>query len=328
VPIHKLKLIVTADHSGNRLDDILAGWLPNALGRALSRAKGRKLIMAGAVYVDRKRVRLASTELSEGATIEAYVDESRLFEDLTARDKEFDVSQDHILFEDSDLIVIDKPAGLPSQPTLDKARDNLLAALRRFLLKRDGEEPYIGVHHRLDRDTSGVVLFTKSRRVNAALTDMFSQHRVVKIYQALTYPGATPALRGRLQKEWTVKNYLANVLERSKRAKYGSVSSGGQPAETSFRVVQQHPHGVWVEAIPKTGRTHQIRVHLSEYGLPIIGDDLYGPRSGQQRGQPAYRLMLHASQLVFRHPITGVEISIKSPLPLDFRQCLRQIQLP
>jgi len=313
VSIKKLRFVAAAAHTQTRLDAALAEWLPAALGRPVSKAKVRKLIMAGAVLVNERRTRLASMALKAGVTVEAHVDPVKLFEDLTSRDKTFELTPDRILFEDDDLIVVDKPPGLPSQPTLDETRDHLLAAVTRFVEKRGGHKPYIGVHHRLDRDTSGVVLFTKSRRVNEAVADAFSQRKVVKIYQALTVEGSS-------KREWSVRNYIGKVSSKAKRAKYGAVQSDGELAETSFRLIEKHPHGNWIEAVPKTGRTHQIRVHLAECGLPILGDDLYGT---EETG----RLMLHAGELRFPHPVSGLEISVKSPLPGDFKQRLHRIRM-
>jgi RluA family pseudouridine synthase len=307
-------LDATAKHAGKPLNIALADWLPEALGRPVSKAKIRKLIMAGAVYLNGARVRNPSIKLVPGATITAHVDPAKLFDDSTSRDKKFELTPDRILLEDADLIVVDKPAGLPTHSTADETRDNLFAAVTRFLARRDGGQPYLGLHQRLDRDTSGVVLFTRTQRVNPAIGEMFSRHEAVKVYQALTTNS-----RKKLPKEWTIKNYLGKVASGSKRAKYGAVDSEGQLAETSLRVIDQHPHGVWIEAIPKTGRTHQIRVHLAEYGLPILGDDLYGSETS------APRLMLHASELRFPHPVTKVETSVKSPLPGDFKVCLAGI---
>lgn len=314
--IRKHKLVVTAAHTGKRLDLALADWLPEVLGQEVSKAKGRKLIMAGAVYLNGIRVRNAATPLNPGTTVEARIDAAKLFEDRTSRDRKFEVTPERILYEDADLIIIDKPPGLPAQPTLDEGRDNLFAAVSRFLEKQDGGSSYIGVHHRLDRDTSGIVLFTKSRRVNAAVAEAFSKHQVVKVYQAVTATN----LRNKLQTEWIVRNTIGKVSSKAKRTKYGAVRSGGELAETSFRIIERHPRGIWIEATPKTGRTHQIRVHLSEQGLPILGDDLYGDE------KLAPRLMLHACRLTFPHPITGMEVSVTSPLPVDFTQCLRGIR--
>ena len=320
MPITKLKLITTGKHAGARLDELIADWLTNTLKREVSKAKARKLVMAGAVRLDGQRVRSASDGLVPGTSIEAWIDKSKLFRDATSRDKAFDVTDDRILFEDEDLIAIDKPSGLPSQPTVDQARDNLYAALSRFVGRRDGvEEPYIGVHQRLDRDTSGVVLFTKSRRVNAAVSDIFSQRLGTKIYQAITAPPerTTPG------DAWTIKNRLGKVSSKAKRTNYGAVRADGDFAETSFRVLERHSRGLWIEASPKTGRTHQIRVHLAEHGLPILGDDLYGMHNG---GAP--RLMLHACELRFPHPITRDEVVVRSSMPADFEQCLRSLRRP
>jgi RluA family pseudouridine synthase len=315
VAITKLKLIATGEHSAKRLNEALADWLTEELERPVSKAKARKLIIAGAVFLDRRRVTVPSQGLSSGVAIEAHVDVTKLFDDSTSHDRQFEVTPDRILFEDEDLIFIDKPPGLPAQPTLDEARDSLFGAVGRFFVSRDGiARPYVGVHQRLDRDTSGVVLFTKSRRVNAAVARSFEKHSVKKIYQAIT------SSRPDLEREWTVRNYLGKTSSRSKRSRYGSVRSGGDLAETSFRVIEEHARGVWIEAIPKTGRTHQIRVHLSESGSPILGDDLYGEGKAS-----APRLMLHAVQLVLPHPITGREMLVKSALPADFKRCLKSI---
>jgi len=314
VPVRKLRFLATADQAAKRLDDALAGWLPEILARPVSRAKVRKLIMAGAVYWNGRPLRIASKTLQPGAAIEVYVDLAKLFADSTSRDKPFELTPDRILFEDEALIIIDKPPGIPLHPTADAARDNLLAAVQRFLSKRDGSaKPYLGIHQRLDRDTSGVILFTKSERVNAAVGRLFSEHQAVKIYQAITAP------RIGSPKAWTVRNYIGKIASKSKRARYGSVKVG-EAAETFFRVIKEYSSGLWVEAIPKTGRTHQIRVHLAEYGLPILGDDLYGADSG-----PAPRLMLHAAELIFQHPVTGFKVSIKSPVPRDFEECLKRM---
>ena len=310
--LRKLALKTTKEHQGKRLDQVLAEWLPQALAQPMSKGKVRKLIVAGAVYLNGKRVRIASKELQPNAKVEAYVDLSKLNTDGPAQDLVFEMSEKHILFEDDYLIAVNKPPGLPTQPTLDEARDNLYASLKKFMTRKD-PKAYVGLHHRLDRDTSGVVLFTKRTDINAGVAELFSSHLAVKTYNAISIrSGAMPP------KEWTVKNYLAK--SREKKSVVKSVHSGGDFAQTDFRLLEECPGGLWIEAKPKTGRTHQIRVHLSEAGLPIRGDATYGRR------EPATRLMLHAVNLTFPHPVTKVLTSIQSPLPEDFQECLSQIR--
>jgi RluA family pseudouridine synthase len=306
----KLSLKTTAEHAGKRLDQALAEWLPTALGRPVSKGLVRKLIMAGAVYLNGKRVRIASKELIPNARIEAYVDLAKLAQGGPSKDVAFKMTDAQILYEDDWLIAVNKPPGLPTQPTLDEARDNLYAAVKKFMAARG--EDYIGLHHRLDRDTSGVVLFTKRKEANAGVSGLFTEHRARKTYQALTKKKAAPD-------HWTVKNYLAR--EPGKKSRFRSVRSGGDFAETSFRVLERLDDALWVEAQPKTGRTHQIRVHLSEGDLAILGDETYG---GARSGVP--RLMLHAVILTFPHPITNTETQVQAPLPEDFIQCLNRLR--
>lgn len=337
-------LRVAPEHEGRRLDHVLADWLPVVLGQTISRAKVRKLIVAGAVYLNGQRTRIASKTLRTGARVEAYVDLDRLMDDERSRDAAFELIEDRVLFEDESLLVVNKPPGLPTQPTVDEFRDSLFAAAKRYLQKRYGGAPYVALHHRLDRDTSGVLLLVKDEKVNRAIAGQFTRHEIEKTYQALTVrPERVPPMNLPGWPEWTVRNYLGAVEKNGRHGKrrvFGAVRAGGDVAETHFRLVEDLGGGLWVEARPKTGRTHQIRVHLSELGLPILGDDLYGAGAGAVAGTGAGagagasaaagmgvggrgevpRLMLHASLLRFIHPISGVAMSVEAPLPEDFRQ--------
>ncbi|MBK8858169.1 MAG: RluA family pseudouridine synthase [Opitutaceae bacterium] len=228
------------------------------------------------------------------------------------------------LYEDDWLLVVDKPAGLPTQPTLDARRPSVFSTLKEFLQQRDGATPYLGLHHRLDRDTSGVLLLTKDQKANAGTAALFSEKTIRKTYQALAIAGAA------CPDSWEVKNYLGEIGRVGKAVKYGAVRSGGDPAQTSFRVLERLPGALLIEARPHTGRTHQIRVHLSEGGHPILGDTFYGgpmqlppgPRGGMV---PVPRVMLHAAALEFLHPVTKAEMQIRSPLPADFVACLQAL---
>ena len=224
---------------------------------------------------------------------------------------------DQVLFEDEWLLVVDKPAGMPTQPTLDARRPSVFSMLKEFLQQRDGGTPYLGLHHRLDRDTSGVLLLTKDQKANAGTAALFSGKTMRKTYQALAVAGAG------CPESWEVENYLGEIGRVGKAVKYGAVRSGGNPAQTSFRVLERLPRALLIEARPHTGRTHQIRVHLAEGGHPILGDAFYGgpmqlPPGPSGSMVPAPRVMLHAAALEFMHPVTKAELQIRSPLPADF----------
>lgn len=215
-----------------------------------------------------------------------------------------------ILFEDEWFLVAEKPAGLPSQPTVDKRRPDFFTLLKKQLRSERGEGFYLGLHHRLDRDTSGLMIFTKKKEANEPLAELFKKHRIQKTYVCLTAPKRCP-------NSWEVQNHLAEIRDPVlKKMKMKSVRSGGDKAHTLFRKLQIFKKGLMIEAQPRTGRMHQIRVHLSEYGLGIFGDDLY-PSPTQP---PAPRLMLHAFSLEFNHPFTQQDVRIECAPPEDFKQ--------
>lgn len=218
-----------------------------------------------------------------------------------------------ILYEDDVIIIIDKPAGLPTQATLDKHRPHIYGLLQGQLQAKD-PEAYLALHHRLDKGTSGILLFCKDKRYNQKISDMFKTHKFEKIYWALTEPGKTKT-------SWQIKNHLAEKpAPRSQRMTLQSVQSGGHLAITDFKLLETHKKGLLIEAKPKTGRMHQIRVHLSELRLPILGDELYNPKKTNLK-----RMMLHAHQLSFQHPETGIELTITSPPPEDFQNVLKNL---
>ena len=226
-----------------------------------------------------------------------------------------------VVYEDEWLIVIDKPSGIPTQPTLDPGRANLFDLLKNFLASREKiPEPYVGLHHRLDRDTSGLVLFTKREEANKGVADLFFTHQIQKTYQCLCWRSPiAPKLE--VNELFKIENFLGKVSAKGENSRFGEVNSGGDFASTDFRVIETFRDAYWVEAQPRTGRTHQIRVHTSEMGIPILGDPAYFPKDVLSFVQ-APRLMLHASKLTFQHPITGEAIEVISPLPNEYIQVL------
>lgn len=225
------------------------------------------------------------------------------------------LSLSDVLFEDAWIVAFHKPAGLPAQSTMDPNRDHMVAAAGRLLSARDGQPIAPVLHHRLDVETSGVMVMAKRAEANRGLTEAFRAHRARKTYLALCGPldpGAVP------DASWSVSNFLGRVAGGRGRvpARYGSVRSGGDAAITEFAPLERPGGALLVEARPRTGRTHQIRVHLAEAGLPILGDVTYGGRR-LWRGVEVPRVMLHARALALPHPITGKALEIVAPIAPD-----------
>lgn len=296
VPRDATILRTTAEHAGRRLDAVLGEWLEARLGRRLSKSVVRRVIIAGTVREAGKPQRGPSLVLRAGQTFEVSVDPARLAVSSARPDRGFEVTAAAILFEDASLIAVDKPSGLPTVPTADPARPSLVRAVEAYLAKSVAPR-HLGVHQRLDRETSGVVLFVKDPRANAGLAEAFAKHRIEKTYHALT---AQP--RSRPLPRW-----------RSTRP------IGAQNATTEFALVEVLEKALLVEARPRTGRKHQIRIHLAGAGMPVLGDTLHGP-TAKAPGSASPRLMLHASRLALPHPLTGAPLVIESPWPEDFRR--------
>jgi RluA family pseudouridine synthase len=212
---------------------------------------------------------------------------------------------DRLLLDRHGLIAVDKPAWLPVQATRASRRLCLEAVLRRLL-----GCPSIVAIHRLDRQTSGVVLFARTPAVAGRLGRALSRRRIARRYLAVTTP-APGADR------FTVEGDLIRVPDPA-RFRFGfspTPCRGGRFSRTRFRCLARAPGRAWLEAEPRTGRTHQIRVHLAAAGAPIAGDALYGPPG---RAPGAARLQLHAASLRFALEEHGEELEIEAPLPADF----------
>lgn len=291
-----------------RLDQLLQRSLPEGL----SRSRIRSLVLGGHVRVGGRVVRRPAWEPGPGA---------RIAVSLPARveSPEVVVGASRILYEDEDLLVVDKPAGLAMHANLDPGRPHLVGLLEALLRDRDGAPGYLGIHQRLDRDTSGVVLLARSLRANPGLARQFEGRTVRKTYHALAVrpPGPLP-------RAWVERRPLGAPLRRG-----GAVAvlrTGGSPAETEFEVLQAAAGGLLVQARPRTGRKHQVRAHLAASGMPLLGDVLYG---GPARLGPhaVGRPMLHAARLELRHPVTGAPLALEAPWPEDLAALARILGL-
>lgn len=285
----------SAGEAGLRLDHLLERWLPDALGMPVSRSALRRLVMAGAVRVDGRPWRRPGAPLPAGAAVQALVDPQRLQPPARETAAAASFGPERFLYRDAFLLAVDKPAGLAMHATADANRPNLYDLVKAALRDR-GSEPYLGLHQRLDRDTSGVVLFTLDPAANAPLADTFATGRGVgKTYHAVC---RRPAAR--VPATWQMA---------------GPLGGAGPHAQTAFRLLRALPGLLLVEARPSTGRKHQIRIQLAERGLSILGDARYGTRDPR-----AGRVMLHALRLELTHPVTRAPLAIESPYPPDFER--------
>ncbi|HET9317341.1 MAG TPA: RluA family pseudouridine synthase [Vicinamibacteria bacterium] len=292
----RLSRVVTAGEAGQRLDGLVGPLVGAALGAPVSRAAVRRLVMAGAVRVDGRPLRRPGAALAAGSRLEVLVDPTRLGPPPAEREAARRFGPERFVYRDAFLLAVDKPAGLAMHATADASRPNLYDLVK-ALLRSEGGEPYLGLHHRLDLETSGVVLFTLDPAANAALARAFETGEgVAKTYHALC---TRPAHR--VPARWRVT---------------GPLGDDGPHADTAFRVLRALPAALLVEARPSTGRKHQIRIQLAQRGLPILGDRRYG-RPG---GRDAPRVMLHAHRLALTHPLTGAALTITSPYPPDFER--------
>jgi 23S rRNA pseudouridine955/2504/2580 synthase len=224
-----------------------------------------------------------------------------------------------ILYEDEDLMVIDKPAGLPVHggTGLGHGLIEVLRSLR-------PQCPDIALVHRLDRYTSGCLLVAKNRRLLPALTDLFRRHDVEKLYQVL--------VKGR----WKGDRHARRVTAPLRRGRLRSgerrveVDEQGQEAETEFRLLTAFRDASLIEARLHTGRTHQIRVHAAAMGHPVAGDDKYGDEDFNRamRTLGLRRIFLHARELGFRHPASGRPVRVVCPLPPPLEEVVERLAVP
>lgn len=215
-----------------------------------------------------------------------------------------------VVFEDKTILVLDKPAGLV-------VAEALQAWLRNYLkIKGQGIGGRAGIVHRLDKETSGLMVVAKTSLAFKKLQSQFKKRKVEKHYLALVHGQVSPA-----------KGKIKAAISRSPfdRKKFG-VFLGGRPAETDYQVKKLFPHYTLLELRPKTGRTHQIRVHLKHLGYPIVADSKYGGRKRAREDRTwCPRQFLHASFLSFTHPLTGKKVKFSLPPPADLEDSLQKM---
>lgn len=207
-----------------------------------------------------------------------------------------------IVYDDGDLLAVDKPIGVSSQAADPERPDDIVSRLKTHLAER-GQSPYLGIHQRLDRDTSGIIVFTRRREINAEMATQFEGREVRKTYVACV--SGWPRGRDRA----TLRDFVASAPDGRMRV-VTTRDPRGKEAVTGVRVLERHADRAMLALELRTGRTHQARVQLAHAGAPIAGDALYG-------GAPASRLMLHADGLALIHPATRRPVHLQAPTPVE-----------
>lgn len=296
---------VQSYEAGQRLDRYLASTLDD-----ISRTGVQQLIASGAVFVNGKPGK-ASYTLKAGDAVRV----SRAAKPQSSNLQPLSYKLD-IVYEDSDLLVVNKEAGMVVHPAPGHTGDTLVNALLAYSpdLGNVGNDQRPGIIHRLDKETSGLIIVAKNARSLAALTEQMQRHEVVKRYLALVV-GSMPLDQGSID--------APIGRDPRHRQQMAITAMGSREARTHFRVLQRFPHGHTLLLLQlETGRTHQIRVHLKAIGHPIVGDPVYGP-GRKEHGLTLERPFLHAYQLKFTHPFTKVVLELEAPLPDDLQSVLQ-----
>lgn len=275
----------------------------------LSRTQAATLIANGNVLVDGRRERASyKPEGGEVVRVEIPRVEKRevLGEDIPIK----------IVYEDESLLVVDKPSGMVVHPAPGNWTGTLVNALigRSEGLANEGEEPErAGVVHRLDKETSGLLIVAKTDRAHRLLSSAIAARRVTRRYAVMTWGHLT-------SDKLTIDKPIARDPRDRKRM---AIVNKGRPAKTDLIRLARFDAGDLLRAHLHSGRTHQIRVHLASIGHPVMGDDTYGGGGGRRvAGLPPKRHFLHAAWLAFNHPVTGKPLDFRSPLPEDLRRSL------
>ncbi len=301
-----MNFLVGESEAGSRIDHALA------VVTGISRAQARRWIDEGRVTLNAKACR-ASRRVREGDSIEAAPP------DPVASPLAPEAIPLSILYEDADLVVVDKPAGLVVHPAPGHPGGTLVNALLHHCGDLAGVGGVLrpGIVHRLDQGTSGVMVAAKRDEAHRDLAAQFHEHSVERVYLALVR-GAPGRDEGRVNRP--IGRHPRDRKRMSVR------TSAGREAITVWRVLRRFPKSdrAWLQVRPETGRTHQIRVHLASVGLPIAGDAVYGRSRGRDRrpGRPA----LHAGVLGFTHPRTGERLRFEAPLPEDLATLLADLE--
>ncbi len=296
-------LEITENQAGQRIDRYLAD------SQDLSRSFLQKILKDGEVAVNGKSVK-ANYKLREGDRVEFEIPEA-VEPDIVAEDIPLS-----ILYEDADVLVVDKPKGMVVHPAAGHYSQTLVNAV---MYHCKGELSGIngvlrpGIVHRIDRDTTGSIIICKNDMAHNEIARQLKEHSINRRYRAIV----TGVLK---DDEGTIEGAIGRDKKDRKKM---AITADGKPAVTHYRVLQRFKHYTYVECVLETGRTHQIRVHMASIGHPLLGDEVYGRKSDKYKCEGQ---CLHAMTLGFHHPRTGEYIEVNAPLPPYFEHLLAVLE--
>ncbi|MBD3239322.1 MAG: RluA family pseudouridine synthase, partial [Chitinivibrionales bacterium] len=318
-----VSLKISADDDGVRFDRVLRRHL-----RHMPLSEIFRLVRTGGARINGRRAR-GNVRLREGDTVELQVDAAEVADTHEPQGGNLDRLADtgffkrnfRVVFEDEALLVCDKPPGLVVHPGSGHTKGDTLIECAQAYLRRTSANADVGplLVHRLDRDTSGLILIARNRRALRALHRAMQAGDIDKRYLLLCHGQPKPATG-------SIDAALIRDYERNDGTKV-RVTAEGMHSRTRYRTLRSGRHGSMVEASLDTGRTHQIRVHMRHLGCPILGDVRYGDKARDQRvfehPEVENRLYLHAKTLRFPHPLSGERIVLDLPEPASFRTAFR-----
>lgn len=299
--MERIELTVDATSAGERLDRYLAA------NSGLSRSLVQQFLEEGHVLLN-GAVPAKSCKLAAGDRLSVHIPPPR---DPAAQPQDIPLD---VVYEDTHLLVVDKPKGMVVHPAPGNTDGTLVNALLYHCqgsLSGIGGEIRPGIVHRIDKDTSGLLVVAKDDDTHHGLAQQFSDHSIIRLYQTVVY--------GRFREnEGTIDAPIGR--DKNDRKRMAVTDKNAKSAVTHYRVLAEYPGFSHLELRLETGRTHQIRVHMAKAGHPLAGDGVYGPKKVIKRLQGQ---CLHAGVLGFRHPISGEQLRFESPLPAYFTGFLR-----
>lgn len=303
----RLDLVVGMEGAGQRLDQFLSQVRLEKM-EPLSRSMVKNLIVSGDVLVNDEHAK-ASFRPKQNDRITLFVPPPAPL-DLIPEKVSFE-----IIYEDTDIIVISKPPGLVVHPACGHQSGTLVHGLLYHCEDLAGINGTVrpGIVHRLDKDTSGLMVVAKNDYALGGMVEQFKAKKVRKVYLALVR-GIPKEVSG------TIRSHIGR--HPVNRKKMAVLEHGGREAVTHWRLVEKFSRFSLIELNLETGRTHQIRVHLASIGIPIAGDEVYGKNKAEDMDLEIYRQCLHASRLSFTHPVTGKEVDFYAPLWPDMEKSL------